>query len=250
MPFFDSNGVRIHYEEHGQGAPVILIHGFGTHARNHWGETGLINFLAQRYHVIAPDCRGHGRSDKPHSGDHYGMKNMCGDVLRLLAHRGIRRTLLVGSSMGSRIALDLIREHPEHFRAAVLSAFGVGGAISEPGQKERIAAALLADDPTSIPHDVPRRFRRGVEAAGNDLKALAACMAVEEALPDFSQIKVKVPVLFLVGTKDRIAGHPGSIMSSFESAELVEIEGGGHVDSASHKHFQEAIACFFATAPA
>jgi pimeloyl-ACP methyl ester carboxylesterase len=31
MPFFDSNGVRIHYEEHGQGAPVILIHGFGTH---------------------------------------------------------------------------------------------------------------------------------------------------------------------------------------------------------------------------
>ena len=70
MPFFDSNGVRIHYEEHGQGAPVILIHGFGTHARNHWGETGLINFLAQRYHVIAPDCRGHGRSDKPHSGDH------------------------------------------------------------------------------------------------------------------------------------------------------------------------------------
>jgi len=173
---------------------------------------------------------------------------MCGDVLRLLAHRGIRRTLLVGSSMGSRIALDLIRKHPEHFRAAVLSAFGVGGAISEPGQKERIAAALLADDPTSILHDVARRFRRGVEAAGNDLKALAACMAVEEALPDFSQLRVNVPVLFLVGTKDRIAGHPGSIMSSFDNAELVEIEGGGHVDSASHKHFHEAIARFFATA--
>jgi pimeloyl-ACP methyl ester carboxylesterase len=184
MPFFDSNGVRIHYEEHGQGAPVILIHGFGTHARTLWGETGLINFLAQRYHVIAPDCRGHGRSDKPHSREHYGMKNMCGDVLRLLAHLGIRRTLLVGSSMGSRIALDLILAHPEHFRAAVLSAFGVGGAISEPGQKERIAAALLADDPASIPHEVPRRFRRGVEAAGNDLKALAACMAVEEGIPD------------------------------------------------------------------
>src|SRR6266849_136496 len=94
MPFFDSNGVRIHYEEHGQGAPVILIHGFGAHARNHWGETGLINFLAQRYHVIAPDCRGHGRSDKPHGGEHYGMKNMCGDVLRLLAHRGIRSRCL------------------------------------------------------------------------------------------------------------------------------------------------------------
>jgi pimeloyl-ACP methyl ester carboxylesterase len=152
--------------------------------------------------------------------------------------------------MGSRIALDLILAHPEHFRAAVLSAFGVGGAISEPGQKERIAAALLADDPASISHDVPRRFRRGVEAAGNDLKALAACMAVEEAIPDLSQVQVKVPVLFLVGTKDRIAGHPGSIISSFENAELVEIEGGGHVDSASHKHFQEAIARFFASAPA
>jgi hypothetical protein len=39
-------------------------------------------------------------------------------------------------------------------------------------------------------------------------------------------------------------------MSSFESTELVEIEGGGHVDSASHKHFHEAIARFFATASA
>src|SRR5260370_39575193 len=117
MPFFDSSGVRIHYEEYGQGAPVILIHGFGTHARDHWGETGLINFLAQRYHVIAPDRRGQGRTDKPHSGDHYGLKNMSGDVLRLLADRGIRRTPLLGSSIRSRTAVAVILDHPEQFRA-------------------------------------------------------------------------------------------------------------------------------------
>lgn len=249
MAYFDSDGVRIHYEDHGLGAPVVLIHGFGTHARSHWGETGLIGFLATNYRVIAPDCRGHGRSDKPQGSEDYGMKNMCGDVLRLLAHLAIRRAIIVGSSMGSRIALDLIREHPERFRAAVLSGFGVDGTISQPGQKERIAAALLADDPESIPHEVPRRFRRGVEAAGNDLKALAACMAAEEALPDLSNVLVKVPVLFLVGTKDRIAGHPGAIVSAFENAELVEMEGGGHVGAARDVRFQQAVAHFLAKAP-
>src|ERR1700722_5846028 len=82
MPYFDSHGVRIHYEDHGEGAPVMLVHGFGTDARSHWDDSGLIRFLAARYRVIAPDARGHGRSDKPHARHHYRMRNMCGDIVR------------------------------------------------------------------------------------------------------------------------------------------------------------------------
>ena len=119
MPFIDSRGVRIHFEDHGEGAPVILVHGFGTAARTHWGDSGLIRFLAARYRVIAPDARGYGRSDKPHRREDYRMHNMCGDIVGLLDHLGIRRTLLVGYSMGSRISLTLLYDHPERFHEAI-----------------------------------------------------------------------------------------------------------------------------------
>ncbi len=251
MPYFDSGGVRIHYEDHGEGAPVMLVHGFGTDARAHWGESGLIRFLAARYRVIAPDARGHGRSDKPHSRQHYGMRNMCADIVRLLKHLGIRRTLLVGYSMGSRICLELLYDHPDHFRAAVLGGFGANGAMSVPGQRERIAAALLADDPATIADDLPRRFRRGVESSGNDLKALAACMGAEEGVLDFStRPRIAVPVLFLSGSRDRLIGDPRATSVFFEHARVVQIENGDHVSSPTDPRFHEAIGDFFAHAPA
>lgn len=251
MPYFDSRGVRIHYEDHGEGAPVILVHGFGTDARAHWGDSGLTRFLAARYRVIAPDARGHGRSDKPHSRDHYGMRNLSGDIVRLLDHLGLRRTLLAGYSMGSRICLELLIDHPEHFRAAVLGGFGANGAMSIPGQRERIAAALLADDPTSIVDDLPRRFRRGVEAAGNDLKALAACMGAEEVMRDLSALpRVRTPVLLVTGTRDRLVGNPRAMSAFFEDSRVIEIEGGDHLSAPTDPRFHQAIGEFFAHAPA
>ncbi len=251
MPYFDSRGVRIHYEDQGEGAPVMLVHGFGTDARAHWGDSGLIRFLAARYRVIAPDARGHGRSDKPHRRDHYGMRNLSGDIVRLLDHLGLRRTLLAGYSMGSRICLELLVDHPEHFRAAVLGGFGANGAMSIPGQRERIAAALLADDPASIADDLPRRFRRGVEAAGNDLRALAACMGAEEVMRDLSALpRVRTPVLFLTGTRDRLVGDPRAMSAFFEDSRVVEIEGGDHLSAPTDPRFHQAIGEFFAHAPA
>jgi pimeloyl-ACP methyl ester carboxylesterase len=251
MPYFDSRGVRIHYEDHGDDAPVVLVHGFGTDARAHWDESGLIRFLAARYRVVAPDARGHGRSDKPHSRDHYGMHNMCGDIVGLLAHLGIRRTLLVGYSMGSRICLELLYDYPDYFRAAVLGGFGANGAMSIPGQRDRIAAALLADDPATIVDDLPRRFRRGVDSGGNDLKALAACMGAEEGIRDLSILpRVRIPVLFLTGTRDRLVGNPHGMRPFFEDSSVIQIEGGDHATSPTDERFHQAIGNFFAHAPA
>jgi pimeloyl-ACP methyl ester carboxylesterase len=249
MPYFDSRGVRLHYEDHGKGAPVMLVHGFGTDARAHWGESGLIRFLAERYRVIAPDARGHGRSDKPHSREHYGLPNMCADIIGLLDHLGIKRTLLMGYSMGSRVCLELLYDYPERFRAAVLGGFGANGAMTIPGQRELIAAALLADDPATIADDLPRRFRKGVEGAGNDLKALAACMGAEEGVRDLSTLpRIGVPVLFLSGTRDRLIGDPHGMGALFEDSSVIRIEGGDHVSSPTDPRFHEAIRDFFSDA--
>ncbi len=62
MPYLDHDGCQLHYEDYGQGAPVLLVHGLGSSTRD-W-EFQLAE-LAAHYRVIALDLRGHGRSDKP-----------------------------------------------------------------------------------------------------------------------------------------------------------------------------------------
>jgi predicted alpha/beta-fold hydrolase len=60
--FFDSNGVRIRYVDQGQGAPVVLIHGYTGNLERHWVAPGVFANLAKDHRVIALDCRGHGKS--------------------------------------------------------------------------------------------------------------------------------------------------------------------------------------------
>src|SRR5215469_18188681 len=123
MSFFDSDGVQIHYDEHGAGQPVVLLHGFASNANNNWGMTGWYSSLARRYRVIAIDCRGHGKSDKPHDRESYSGDKIGADVIRLLDRLGIKRTLVMGYT-GARISLGLLVSHPEQLRAAVLGGIG------------------------------------------------------------------------------------------------------------------------------
>jgi pimeloyl-ACP methyl ester carboxylesterase len=120
---FDSGGVRIHYVEEGTGAPVILIHGLYASAQKNWGFNGIIADLAQRCHVIALDCRGHGASDKPTGEGDYGIK-MVDDVVHLMDHLHLVSANVVGYSMGGMIALKLAVEHPERVRGLVLGGMG------------------------------------------------------------------------------------------------------------------------------
>src|SRR5437868_6865723 len=76
--FFDSNGVKIHYLDKGQGEPVMLIHGFTHSAAQDWETPGTIAALENAgYRVIALDCRGHGESDNPQAGfENYRQNDM------------------------------------------------------------------------------------------------------------------------------------------------------------------------------
>ena len=83
--FFDSDGVRIRYVEKGHGDAVVLIHGFGLSLDLMWHASGVIDKLAQDFHVVAIDARGHGKSDKPHDPAKYRIQ-MVEDINRLLNH--------------------------------------------------------------------------------------------------------------------------------------------------------------------
>ena len=87
--FFDSKGVTIRYVDVGRGEPVVLVHGFSSSVEGNWGAPGVIAALEKDFRVVALDCRGHGKSDKPHDAAAYGNE-MVEDVARLLDHLGIR----------------------------------------------------------------------------------------------------------------------------------------------------------------
>jgi haloacetate dehalogenase len=110
------NGIRMHVAEAGKGPPVVLLHGYPEtwYAwRNQW-----LN-LAQDYHVIMPDLRGYGDSDKPDSG--YDKRTMAEDVRQLVAHFGYDRISLIGHDRGARVATSFAKDHRQMVdRLAVL----------------------------------------------------------------------------------------------------------------------------------
>jgi 3-oxoadipate enol-lactonase len=107
VAYFEHDGCTLHYEEYGQGAPLLLLHGLGSSCRD-WEYQ--IPALAAHYRVIAMDMRGHGRSDKPR--ERYSIRAFSGDVLALIEHLHLEAVHLVGLSMGGMIGFQLAVDHP------------------------------------------------------------------------------------------------------------------------------------------
>src|ERR1700690_1719555 len=93
--------IDLYCREAGKGPPVVLLHGLGgTHTV--WNE--ILPGLAEEFHVLAPDLRGHGRSPNP-PGSTYSFDELAGDLVKLLAHHDLVDAHLVGLSAGGFLAL-------------------------------------------------------------------------------------------------------------------------------------------------
>jgi pimeloyl-ACP methyl ester carboxylesterase len=248
MPVFDSRGIKIHYREVGSGEAVVLVHGFASTAEHNWGGTGWIAALSEKYRAIAPDVRGHGLSDKPHSPEAYGYASMGADVTRLMVHLGIERAVLVGYSMGSSIAIELMLTHPERFRAIVLGGIAYDDGLEDKADRDAIAEAYRADDPAAIKSPVAKAYRRFAESMPNDLKALAALIDGERAPFDPARLAaVRTPVLIVVGTNDIAIGDPKPLAKMIPGARLVMLEGRDHMTAPADPRFKEAVLEFLET---
>ena len=100
------DGLNIHYVTQGQGPPVFLLHG--------WPEfwyswRNVIPVLAQHYHVIAPDLRGFGYSDKPQEG--YDTRTAAEDIYLLAKSLGYLRVAIVAHDIGVRVAYRYALDH-------------------------------------------------------------------------------------------------------------------------------------------
>jgi pimeloyl-ACP methyl ester carboxylesterase len=109
------NGLKMYYEVHGSGDPVVLLHGAYMTIPGNW--TGWIGELSKTRKVIAIEMQGHGRTADINRD--LSFENLADDVASLLDHLRIPSADLIGFSMGGGVAMECAIRHPEKVRKVV-----------------------------------------------------------------------------------------------------------------------------------
>lgn len=129
--YVSAAGVRTHYHDHGEGSPVVLLHGSGpgVTAWANWRLT--VPALAARFRVVAPDIVGFGDTDRPLNPE-YSLETWVAHAVGVLDALDLEKVDLVGNSFGGALALAMAIRHPARVRRLVLmGAVGVPFPITE-----------------------------------------------------------------------------------------------------------------------
>jgi pimeloyl-ACP methyl ester carboxylesterase/putative sterol carrier protein len=150
------NGERLSTYLYGpaQGQPVLWLHGLGA-TKVSW-LPNLVPF-GERYRLIVPDLPGHGESDKPRTD--YTPRFFARSMRKLLEAVGVEDAIVVGNSMGGRVALELAARSPDRVNALALLSPAV------PGLRVRYLLGFMKVIPTEIgviPFPVRERLMRFV----------------------------------------------------------------------------------------
>jgi pimeloyl-ACP methyl ester carboxylesterase len=229
MHALSRDGATIAYDVVGQGAPVVLLHGF-TESNAIWRELGYVERLQRGgRRLVLIDCRGHGGSSKPHEPRAYSALNCADDVIAILDRLRIARTDVLGHSMGGAIGFALAALHPARVRGLVV-----------------IGAHPLAQDMSSYRNALDGGIARWIELleteAGplsvaarrrqfaNDVLALRACVANDRPDRSAHLSKSTASILAIAGVLD--PARPKIQRFAFNhGAEYLELDNRGHVTS-------------------
>jgi pimeloyl-ACP methyl ester carboxylesterase len=124
MPYIQSDGARLYYEEAGSGTPIIFAHEFSGDL---WSWEKQIQHFSRRYRCVAFNARGYPPSEVPASLSRYSHKHAVDDVAVVMRHLGIKKAHIVGCSMGSRTTLDFGLTYPR--MALSLTMIGIGSGL-------------------------------------------------------------------------------------------------------------------------
>ena len=235
------------------GRPVLLVHGF-TADREEVAD--VLGLLAERgWHAVAPDLRGHGRSDHPTEAEAYTFEILAADVVALADAFGFDRFALVGHSMGGGVAQLVALDHPERLTGLVLASTfhgpvkGISMELVELGRwvvrsagmagLAQALAARRADDPDSVAAverlqearpGYAEHTRLRLESTSPDMWMALAPQFVQQADRLERLARLDVPTAVIVGEQDAtMLVDCRRLAATIPGAELTVIPDAGHV---------------------
>lgn len=218
----ETDGIQIVYDVHGEGSPVLLLHG-GSVDSTWWGA--LIPTLAESRTVIAMDSRGHGRSSLDQRQITY--RHMADDTLALLDHLGIDRVDIVGWSDGAIIAFDIALRTPERLGKVV--AYGVNFDLSGYCTGESMQSAAM----DLVFAESPKRYREQSPHPERWDEFMANLHQMYATEPNWTRdeiASIQTPILVLDGIDEEVIDidHVRLLADLLPNGELLLMPGTGH----------------------
>ncbi len=124
MPYIQSDGASLYYEEAGAGIPIVFAHEFSGDL---WSWERQIQHFSRRYRCIAFNARGYPPSDVPRQLSRYSHQHAVDDVAVVMRHLGVEKAHIIGCSMGSRTTLDFGLSYPRMALSLTMIGIGSGG---------------------------------------------------------------------------------------------------------------------------
>ena len=223
------NGLKMYYEVHGSGDPVVLLHGaFMTIS----SETEWIAELAKTRKVIAVEMQGHGRTadiSRPMSA-----ANFADDVAALLDYLKIPRADVIGYSMGGGVAMQCAIRHPEKVRkvVSISAALSKDGWVKEAAESiPEITAELFKGTPIETEY---KKLSPTPDAFPEFVKHVVASAATPDDIGAERLKATKAPMFFIHGDADGVRLE--------HIAEMFRLKGGGtHGDMGPRSESRLAI---------
>jgi non-heme chloroperoxidase len=254
----NSGLIELHYEDHGAGNPVVLIHGYPLSGRA-WDKQVPV-LLEAGHRVITYDRRGFGRSSQPTFG--YDYDTFAADLAALITQLDLHDATLVGHSMGTgevtrylgkygsaRVARAVLvspippfllktDDNPEGLPGSLFDAFVQSAKADVPAwmkgfldnfyNMDILGGTLVSDEAFRVSFNI---------AAGASATAAVACIPTWQT--DFRQdvAKLDVPVLMIQGAADRILPYPNTgqrLPGLIKDGQFVVIENGPHAIAWTH----------------
>jgi pimeloyl-ACP methyl ester carboxylesterase len=203
MPSFTATAAALYYQEHGTGGePLVLVHGF-TGGGELWAN--VVPAFADRYRVIVPDLRGHGRSTgTPEATGYYHRAGV--DLVALLDHLDIEHAHFVGHSAGAVALLFVGTQHPSRVRTLTL----VGGTYTWDDAHYRAYLRRRIAEREADPTWIDQQRQRHDATHGRDhwRRLLGKLRDVHDGLDELpfgaaDLAGIARPVLVLSGDRDR-----------------------------------------------
>jgi pimeloyl-ACP methyl ester carboxylesterase len=223
------DGLSIYYELHGDGPPLVLLHGGLLTIELNFGD--ILPVLATRHRVIAIELQGHGRttdSDRPLS-----LERMADDVAEVSTLAGADRADVVGFSLGGLVAVEFARRHPDRLRRLVLGSVNMRPDGYHDDIRSPDAQPGVGRMPTEDEFRAMEDSYRALAPDPDHYEAFAAKASDwVGALPGWSEAEMRqvtAPTLVIIGDCDFVTvEHASEMQSILPDAQLAVVPGTTH----------------------